>query len=74
MAHTGYLGGNISCGERQKLVQKYLAPKQPTDLGLDHQCRCGGSQYVFWRKRWYCHRCGRWFTDEVRQKRGGLAQ
>ena len=61
MANSGYLGGNVSMAERQKMRDKYLRPigDFARDRGLENQCRCGGTKYVYWRGRHYCIVCAR---------------
>lgn len=60
--NTGTLGGNISIGDKAKLVAKYLTPHldEAKDLGPRAQCRCGSTIRLKWRRRWYCVRCGSW--------------
>lgn len=60
MANTGRLGGDVAWSECRRLINKYLAGRPVIDHGLDRQCRCGGTAYTQWRRRWYCVRCGRW--------------
>ena len=60
MSNTGYLGGDVTMAERYRLRDKYLAGLPVEDLGWRNQCRCGGTQYVCWRHRWYCRVCARW--------------
>lgn len=55
----GYLGGNISLGEKMDLVQARLWPLPAVDLGWRFQCWCGETRYVRYRGRIYCPRCGR---------------
>jgi hypothetical protein len=60
LANSGYLGGDVSMAERHRMRDKYIAPRLGVQLGLKAQCRCGGTVYVKWRKRWYCQKCARW--------------
>lgn len=39
------------------------------DFGLPWQCRCGHTVRVYWRRAWYCRRCGRWIHDDTVSKR-----
>lgn len=65
MAHSGYLGGDVSMAERYRLRDKYIAPLADitVDGGWHNQCRCGGTTYVEWRKRFYCTFCARWVKE-----------
>ena len=60
MADTGYLGGDVSMAERHRMRDKYLRGRASQNLGWRAQCRCGGTVYTRWRRRWYCVRCARW--------------
>ncbi len=65
MSDTGILGGDVSMGKRFRLRNKYLASRTGVDLGYRRQCRCGGTIYTLWRRRWYCVACGRWVRPGV---------
>ena len=65
MNPTGYLGGNVSMRERHRPRDKYLAGREPVDLGCRRQCRCGGTRYTIKWKRWYCVQCARWVRGGV---------
>ena len=65
---SGYLGGNVSFAARQLLLTKHVLDREPVDRGWQHQCRCGGTLYSLWRRRWYCRVCGRWELARVAQE------
>lgn len=54
MGEIDYLGAPIS--------------KRVVDVGLRNQCRCGGTKYVLWRKRYHCIRCGRFIIAPIQDK------
>jgi hypothetical protein len=58
--NAGMLGGDVSMERRHKMRDRYIAPLQGVDRGLEDQCFCGGTIYAVWRRRWYCKRCARW--------------
>ncbi len=62
----GYLGGDVTCGERYKLRDKYITPLLlfATDFGWRGQCRCGNTLWVRWRARWYCTMCAKRHSDD----------
>jgi hypothetical protein len=62
MAHSGYIGGNLSFDERKPLIADLNRREtwRRHDLGVRHQCRCGATVYLWLRKRFYCLKCGRW--------------
>lgn len=60
MSNSGYLGGDVSMAKRFQMRDRYIAPLAGVDLTLRNQCRCGGTFYAKWRRRWYCKRCARW--------------
>lgn len=62
--NTGILGERLNAQERHAMIRREFsndaAIRQIRDLGMNHQCRCGGTKYCWKRKRFYCIACGRW--------------
>jgi hypothetical protein len=56
------LGGDQqTVGELNERARRVLAPLPTVDLGWPWQCRCGGTQWVRYRGRFYCPQdCRRW--------------
>lgn len=53
-------GDHLPMIEIKKLVEKHLHPLKPVNMWTQsHQCRCGSSEVVVYRKGFYCYRCGR---------------
>lgn len=58
--NSGYLGGDVAMSVRHAMRDRYIAPLEGVDCGMENQCRCGGTIYALWRKRWHCKVCARW--------------
>lgn len=54
-----FIGGDLPFNETKKFVLKHLRPLKPKNLkSYLRQCPCGSFEFVQYRKRFYCYRCG----------------
>ncbi len=61
-----YIGGdNQTMGQISERVMRVLRPISPVNVGLPYQCRCGYTDWVRYRGRFYCWHCGRRYNDNA---------